>query len=310
MEVAPGQFFSANDKVIQTLKAKLNRQRLLFHPDKNAHPEAEQTFKFLEQCHQRLVTYRIQSTRRSESHAEKTKREEQELFQEQEKRRKQMEEFRAQEERIARDEEQKLRKEEASRTRLEVMLRAKEESAAHEDSSPHRRMQAKQANQSLGLFGATCAPRINLRGDEPAIDDQIESVGSLNLQIIGVSGLPAQKYLFETNAYAVVSIGNQRFTSPKAAGCDPQWGCTFTFEVRRVDLFLRVRLFREALGKGLGWDFMFLEDEELGQVDIPFLDLDEWSGCVIGRVVEPVRAEFVVPGQCMLLELCASIEWF
>ena len=30
-----------SDPVMQTLKGKLNRQRLLFHPDKNGHPEAE-----------------------------------------------------------------------------------------------------------------------------------------------------------------------------------------------------------------------------------------------------------------------------
>jgi len=29
------------DPLLQRLKGKLNRQRLLFHPDKNGHPEAE-----------------------------------------------------------------------------------------------------------------------------------------------------------------------------------------------------------------------------------------------------------------------------
>lgn len=31
------------DPLLQRLKGKLNRQRLLFHPDKNGHPEAELT---------------------------------------------------------------------------------------------------------------------------------------------------------------------------------------------------------------------------------------------------------------------------
>lgn len=30
----------ASDPLLQKLKGKLNRQRLLFHPDKNGHPEA------------------------------------------------------------------------------------------------------------------------------------------------------------------------------------------------------------------------------------------------------------------------------
>ena len=36
-----------SDPVMQTLKGKLNRQRLLFHPDKNGHPEAEEDQKHL-----------------------------------------------------------------------------------------------------------------------------------------------------------------------------------------------------------------------------------------------------------------------
>lgn len=44
------------DAVVQALKANLNRQRLLLHPDKNGHPDAERTFKFLEDCHVRLTT--------------------------------------------------------------------------------------------------------------------------------------------------------------------------------------------------------------------------------------------------------------
>ena len=31
----------STDPLLQRLKGKLNRQRLLFHPDKNGHPEAE-----------------------------------------------------------------------------------------------------------------------------------------------------------------------------------------------------------------------------------------------------------------------------
>merc|ERR1712224_731761 len=126
MTVAPGSRFAASDNKVQTLKAKLNRQRLLFHPDKNGHPDAEKTFKFLEQCHQRLTIYCVQGSGRSESMADRTRREEQELLEEQEKRRKQMEAFQAQEERLAKEEDERARKKEESQRRLEVMLKAKE----------------------------------------------------------------------------------------------------------------------------------------------------------------------------------------
>lgn len=303
MNVAAGSRFDANDKVIQTLKAKLNRQRLLFHPDKNGHPEAEKTFKFLEQCHQRLTIYCVKKAGRSESMVDKTRREERELFEEQEKRRKQMEEFKAQEDKLAREEEEKVRKEENHRQRLEVMKQAKE----GQERISRRNLQVK---QHLGFFGVSCMPVV--RGDEPCIDDQVECIGSLTLDLIGAKGLPPQMYMFETQAFAVASIGSQKFTSPKVAGCSPRWVCSFTFEVRRVDLSLRVTLFREAFGKGLStaWGVTLLEDENLGHVDIPFLDLDEWSGCVIGRVVEPAAPNSVVPGEGMQLELKASLDWF
>ena len=41
------------DPLLQKLKGKLNRQRLLFHPDKNRHPEAgrfSSFFSFKEIC--------------------------------------------------------------------------------------------------------------------------------------------------------------------------------------------------------------------------------------------------------------------
>ena len=44
----------ADDPIIKTLRGKLNRQRLLLHPDKNAHPDAEQSFKYLENSFARL----------------------------------------------------------------------------------------------------------------------------------------------------------------------------------------------------------------------------------------------------------------
>lgn len=68
-----------SDPLLQQLKSKLNRQRLLFHPDKNGHPEAEKTFKFLEVCHQKLM---LAYTRQKESVHQRTRREEEELKQE------------------------------------------------------------------------------------------------------------------------------------------------------------------------------------------------------------------------------------
>ncbi|CAJ1414626.1 unnamed protein product, partial [Effrenium voratum] len=93
----------ASEPIMQQLKGKLNRQRLLFHPDKNGHPEAgpegdseidaEKTFKFLEVCHRKLMT---SYTRQTESVHQRTRREEEELKKEEERRKKQEEERRQQ----------------------------------------------------------------------------------------------------------------------------------------------------------------------------------------------------------------------
>merc|ERR1712224_848592 len=73
MQKPPGNSFTEGDATAKSLRGKMNRQRLLLHPDKNAHPEAEKTFKFLEQCNQRLAQ---SYTRCSESSRQKTQREE------------------------------------------------------------------------------------------------------------------------------------------------------------------------------------------------------------------------------------------
>ena len=118
----------------QELRSKMKRQRLLLHPDKNQHPDAEKTFKFLEQCNQRLIDCCMRrSSGHNESAAQRTRREEDELRKEEEKRKKQEEEWQATQEKIRREEEEKIKQEErdaqkadADRRRYEKMLRDKE----------------------------------------------------------------------------------------------------------------------------------------------------------------------------------------
>merc|ERR1719389_38556 len=81
------------DPVLKTLRAKMNRQRLILHPDKNGHPDAEKTFKYLEQSYQRLTgVFLRKDSRRNESVHQRTRREEDELREEQERRRREEEE--------------------------------------------------------------------------------------------------------------------------------------------------------------------------------------------------------------------------
>lgn len=79
------------------------------------------------------------------------------------------------------------------------------------------------------------------------------------------------------------------------------WDCSFSYQVHRVDTVLGVSIFRE------GW----FQDYVLGKLEIPFLDLEEWSGHPIGRLLEPpddAHADADADG--MLVELRASFEWF
>jgi len=130
--------FDPQDKVVQDLKAKLNRLRLLMHPDKNGHPEAEPTFKFLEQCHQRLVgAFVRRAGHASESVQQRTRREEEELKRDEARKRRQEDERREAAARLQREEderherqlreraEQERKATEASE-RLEAMVRDKE----------------------------------------------------------------------------------------------------------------------------------------------------------------------------------------
>merc|ERR1711862_842450 len=122
--------------------------------------------------------------------------------------------------------------------------------------------------------------------------------GQLTVNLIAAKDLPAQAFLAQTNAFAKVRVGVQRSYSPAIPGCNPKWGCSFTFDVHRVDTALRIEVYREGLGWGM------LDDELIGSTEIPFLDLEEWSGCTIGRVLEgdPQKA---LDGNCMVLELKA-----
>lgn len=116
MKKPRGKNFSEGDATAKTLHGKMNRQRLLLHPDKNSHPKAEQTFKFLEQCHQRLVQ---SYTRSRESKEEKAQREEEETRKAVEKKRKEEADGQARLEKIRREEEAKHRREEQKAQKAE-----------------------------------------------------------------------------------------------------------------------------------------------------------------------------------------------
>ena len=105
-DLPPTRFREEDVMTMQAkLKTKLNRMRLLLHPDKNCHPDAEQTFKFLEQCHGRLVNVRQRETVR-----ERTMREEHEFREGELRRRQQHVEREMCEERRAKEEERRLRR--------------------------------------------------------------------------------------------------------------------------------------------------------------------------------------------------------
>eukprot|EP00931_Biecheleriopsis_adriatica_P091921 TRINITY_DN65768_c0_g1_i1.p1 TRINITY_DN65768_c0_g1~~TRINITY_DN65768_c0_g1_i1.p1 ORF type:complete len:493 (-),score=106.43 TRINITY_DN65768_c0_g1_i1:42-1520(-) len=312
--------FDPQDKVMQTLKAKLNRQRLLFHPDKNCHPEAEVTFKFLEVSYQRLVT--SFSRRRSETVHQRTRREEEELKKEEERRRQQEEERKAQMAMIEKQEEERLRaleeearRAEMERERLQAMLQAKQSSSearkqkvgALSMTSTGPQSPARSPLASLNLFG-NCTPSKNMLtgGDEePDIADLCSAspsraIGSLSVQLLRARDLPVQGVFMPSNTFATVEVGGQKFHSIRVQSCNPAWDCSFKFDVHRLDTSLCISVFRE------GW----FEDIELGKLEIPFLDIEEWSGHPIGRVLEPVDPEAVASGHCMEVELRASFEWF
>eukprot|EP00930_Biecheleria_cincta_P068188 TRINITY_DN5538_c0_g1_i2.p1 TRINITY_DN5538_c0_g1~~TRINITY_DN5538_c0_g1_i2.p1 ORF type:complete len:473 (-),score=95.28 TRINITY_DN5538_c0_g1_i2:53-1471(-) len=305
MPIPEGLSFDPQHRVIQALKAKLNRQRLLFHPDKNCHPDAEKTFKFLEVCHQKLVKAFVRQ--RHETVHQRTRREEEELKQEEERRRKQEEERRHQMAIIQKEEEERQQFEEEQRKRaemekqrLQAMLQAK--NAAQEAREKAAQIMVRRSD-SASFFGVTCIPNLSAVEDAdmlPSCSKLGQPVGLLTVQLLAARDLPPQVFLLASNAFASISVGEQRFDSAKVPGCNPKWNCFFKFNVHRVDTSLCVSVHRE------GW----FEDTLLGKLEIPFLDLEEWSGHQIGRVLETVDAEASALVQCMVVELKASFEWF
>lgn len=296
--------------VMQTLKAKLNRQRLLFHPDKNCHPEAEKTFKFLEQCYQKL--FAAFAVRNNETIHQRTRREEEELKKEQALRKEQEEARRVQEERIHREEEDRLRRAEEAHERLQTMRRAKEAEAAALAASrggPSRHNERPVQPGVPSIFASTCMPAslddLNIEGVEeirsleaPALPER--PLGSLRVKLLSGKDLPPANMFGWGTFFATASVGCQRFHSSRLPGNHPVWESSFQFDVFRVDTSLCIQVYRE------GW----FEDTPLGKVEIPFLDLEEWSGCPIGRVLQPQDPELTSSGQLMLVELRASFEWF
>lgn len=326
----PGNSFREGDAVSKTLRGKINRQRLLLHPDKNAHPAAEKTFKYLEQCNQRL-TNSCMRKEAGESAKQRAEREERERHEETERRRKQEEERLAKEAERQREEDEKekqaalsadekVRKAEAEIKRREWLLRGKQ--ALDEE-------QALRLARQRGPVTAASAPSADgppstPLGDAAPLDEAppepvpaglpaklgpqgsgasptVELVGKLKVTIIGAKGLPPGGLFLETDAYAVIHSKHHKFQTRCVPGRNPRWDDTFEFNVNTQDTFLRITLWRE------GWGFNLLGHDFLGRVDIPFLDIDDWSGCVIGRMVESADPEAT---ECMELELKLSIEWF
>lgn len=283
-----------SDPVMQTLKGKLNRQRLLFHPDKNGHPEAEKTFKFLEVCHQKLMRA---YTRQGESVHQRTRREEEELKKEEERRRKQEEERRAQMALIEKEEEERVRRAEMEKQRLEAMLQAKQ--LAFEAKCNNSQILTRSSSNELpvaGIFANTCALSKSLLGRQEDSEQPAAPIGALKVQLLRARDLPTPEYFLSGFNFAEVRVGEQSFQSPKVPGENPVWDCSFSYQVHRVDTVLGVSIFRE------GW----FQDYLVGKLEIPFLDIEEWSGHPIGRLLESPEAS----DACMLLELRASFEWF
>lgn len=289
-----------SDPVMQTLKGKLNRQRLLFHPDKNGHPEAEKTFKFLEVCHQKLMRA---YTRQGESVQQRTRREEEELKKEEERRKKQEEERRAQMALIEKEEEERVRRAEMEKQRLEAMLQAKQlafEAKCNSNSQILTRSSSTELPVA-GIFAKTCVLSKSLLGRQEDVEQPAAPIGTLKVQLLRARDLPTPEYFLSGFNFAEVRVGEQSFQSPKAPGENPVWDCSFSYQVHRVDTVLGVSIFRE------GW----FQDYVLGKLEIPFLDLEEWSGHPIGRLLEPpddAHADADADG--MLVELRASFEWF
>jgi len=385
MEVPRSKSLDPQDRIMQTLKTKLNRLRLLLHPDKNSHPDAEATFKFLEQCHQRLMSsFCSKSSRSAETVHQRTRREEEELRVEAERRRQHEEAWRRAEEQRQREEDERqaksereaaerIRRQKEGEERLKAMLRDKEargslyaqqrrelisgghgrrapspppaadpvattgRAAAVDDvcgatpdrlagmaasvSSASAGERPRNADLPSGLFAATCTPSVTFDDDVDAprprsvLDETVWETGRATeppgegdarmppSPCSAARDLPSQGAMFSTDAYAVACIGTQRFSTPRLPGDSPAWGCTLNFNVFRVDTALRVEVYRDGLAWGL------FGEELLGTVEVPFLDLEEWSGCPIGRVIQPAQV-VAAAGSCMVLELQCSIEWF
>jgi hypothetical protein len=306
MPIPEGKNFEADDPVIQTLKGKLNRQRLLLHPDKNGHPDASSTFKFLEQCHARLTSVFVRRARVESVH-QRTRREEEELKEEQERRNREEEERKAKEEQFQSEEDEKARREELERERLEAMLRDKEargvifeQKRKGKASVPGAAAGTSPAKQHAGVDDQVTAQN---SGPTYAPGNSHQPVGQLTIHLMGAKDLPSQGYFTQTNAFAKVRVGVQRAYSSALSGCNPKWGCSFTFDVLRVDTALRLQVYREGL---LG----LKEEELLGSTEIPFLDLEEWSGCTIGRVLESDDPKILESGHPMVIELKASLQWY
>lgn len=313
--------FDPQHRVVQTLKAKLNRQRLLLHPDKNGHPDAERTFKFLEECHSRLTKAFVRHINRYESVQQRTQREEAELHKDNERRIQQEAERKVAQEQMQREEDAKFdqnQREEQERVRrarehegrLAVMLRDKEaRGKAYRERVVNKTPSTPVARQSApatGFFAMTCSPSSqSINRDDDECHMSKKAVGSLSVRLLAARDLPAQSLLMATNSYAVIRVGGYSRTSTKLPGCSPEWGSAFAFDVHRVDTALCVSVFREGLAWGL------FQDELLGSVEIPFLDLEEWSGCPIGRMLE-ASASVLGSGAIhyMFLELQCSLTWY
>jgi len=299
MAVPPAVQASEVDTLTRKLRLRLNRYRLLLHPDKNAHPQAQRSFTFLEECHQRLAD----SLRKpmAETRQQRRCREEREFQQEQECRARREREQKAVQERIQKEEESDFRKakaDENERVRLEAMQRDKElRIKKHIEGNMLPRFPDVATGLS-GIFARTCAcvSSVIPSDEEPRSGTPL---GTLSGRLLSATDLPPAGLLFQSSrTYAVANMGVQTFQSPRVvASCNPSWNCSFRFDVYSIKSAFCVTVFRE------GW----LEDQPLGKVEIPLLDLNEWSGCAIGRVLQPADCTH---GPTMVLELKAVLEWF
>ncbi|CAK9067172.1 unnamed protein product [Durusdinium trenchii] len=279
----------ASDPLLQKLKGKLNRQRLLFHPDKNGHPEAEKTFKFLEVCHRKLMTA---YTRQTESVHQRTRREEEELKQEEARRQKQEAERRAQMELLEKEEEEKMRRLELHQQRLDQMLEAKRSAfeAKHNQSQVVSRTTS--SDPIVSLFTSCGSSKSILGKQEDAEETAV--IGRLTVHL-RARDLPVPELLFAGQHYAILSVGDQSFETKRVPGQNCQWDADYVFQIHRVDTALAVSVLRE------GW----FQDSSLGKTEIPFLDIEEWSGHWMGRLLESDNADSL-----SLVELQASFEWY